>query len=596
MTPTRYDIYVRQGGRWRRHEELTGVEKEAAVLRSSELDGGGEFDGVRAMAVVEYGAGRAPLETLAWISPHLNKMAAVKRQMANSAAAAGKAATPPEAAAVENVASVKSLVEEQGPSATPTAPSSTANKPSDQPPVNIPDGNEDMRALGKILGAGAIALGITAVLFVPVSALIRNFGPNFGLAGAGVQNAIFGISVLIFVLTATFLMVRVYREYRALIDRIAAYEAPEEPVSAVRRQQPDIVDLPRRPQSEASPVPDAQDTDSGDDSAGATDESGAREDTDADAASSVPPGGGLTEQMRRAVLQFLASALAAIKDEVPKMNQHVNFGLNLFGAGAAERYGEHAGLKRMQAFVLVREVIGALGNSEERVDAFCRNYEQYRTEERYRMMINAGRATMAKSIEGDSTPFADFADVLNMWTSDSAARAQAQGIVCIMFTDLVGSTQMTHERGDYGAQEIVRIHNAIVRTALAGHHGREVKHTGDGIMASFTSAANAVRAGMQIRESLETHNARNDALQVRVRMGLNAGEAVQEEDDFFGTTVQLAARVCDKAGEGEIFVTGNVLELSKGQGVELLEAGKFEMKGVPEPMTLYRVGASTVSD
>jgi len=71
---------VRQGGRWRRHEELTGVEKEAAVLRSSELDGGGEFDGVRAMAVVEYGAGRAPLETLAWISPHLNTMAAATRQ------------------------------------------------------------------------------------------------------------------------------------------------------------------------------------------------------------------------------------------------------------------------------------------------------------------------------------------------------------------------------------------------------------------------------------------------------------------------------------------------------------------------------------
>ena len=593
MTPTRYDIYVRQGGRWRRHEELTGVEKEAAVLRSTELDGGGEFDGVRAMAVVEYGAGRAPLETLAWISPHLNKMAAVKRQMENSAAAAGRASKTPEALPMENAAPVKSFIEEQVPSA---APSGTAIKPPEQSPATMPDGNEDMRALGKILGAGAIALGITAVLFVPVSALIRNFGPNFGLAGAGVQNAIFGISVLIFVLTATFLMVRAYREYRALIDRIAAFETPEEPVSAVRRQKPDIVDLPRRPQSEAAPVPDARDTDSVDGDADSRNEPSAREDAEADAASPVSPGGGLSEQMRRAVLQFLASALAAIKDEVPKMNQHVNFGLNLFGAGAAERYGEHAGLKRMQAFVLVREVIDALGNSEERVDAFCRNYEQYRAEERYRMMINAGRATMAKSIEGDISPFADFADVLNMWTSDSAARAQAQGIVCIMFTDLVGSTQMTHERGDYGAQEIVRIHNAIVRTALAGHHGREVKHTGDGIMASFTSAANAVRAGMQIRESLKAHNARNDALQVRVRMGLNAGEAVQEEDDFFGTTVQLAARVCDKAGEGEIFVTGNVVELSKGQGIELLEAGKFEMKGVPEPMTLYRVGASAVSD
>ncbi|MEX2311214.1 MAG: adenylate/guanylate cyclase domain-containing protein, partial [Rhodospirillales bacterium] len=297
----------------------------------------------------------------------------------------------------------------------------------------------------------------------------------------------------------------------------------------------------------------------------------------------------LTEQMRRAVLQFLASALLAIKDEVPRMNQHVSFGLNLFGAGAAERYGEHAGLKKFQIFVLIREVIGALGNKEDRIDTFCRQLETYRAEERFGMMIQAGRNTMTRSIEGDPDPFEDFGDVVKMWMSDSAARAQAQGIVCIMFTDLVGSTQMTHERGDYGAQEIVRIHNAIVRSALAHHHGREVKHTGDGIMSSFTSAGNAVRAAMQIRHALHEHNRLDAAMPVRVRMGLNAGEAVQEEDDFFGTTVQLAARVCDKADEGEIFITDYVRELSKSQGISVEEAGKFEMKGVPQQMTLYRV-------
>jgi class 3 adenylate cyclase len=113
-----------------------------------------------------------------------------------------------------------------------------------------------------------------------------------------------------------------------------------------------------------------------------------------------------------------------------------------------------------------------------------------------------------------------------------------------------------------------------------------VKHTGDGIMASFSSAANAVRSAIEIRAALKTHNSVEDAVPVRVRIGLNAGEAVQEEDDFFGTTVQLAVRVCDKADEGEIFVTDNVQELSKGQGIQLKDAGKYEMKGVPHPMTL----------
>ena len=208
-------------------------------------------------------------------------------------------------------------------------------------------------------------------------------------------------------------------------------------------------------------------------------------------------------------------------------------------------------------------------------------------------MIAAGSAVMSRYVEEDPDPSSDFADVIQMWTSDAAARSQVQGIVCIMFTDLVGSTQMTHERGDYGAQEVVRIHNAIVRSSLAAHRGREVKHTGDGIMASFASSADATRAGLEIQKALADHNARDGALQVNVRIGLNAGEAVEEEDDFFGTTVQVAARVCDKADTGEVFVTDNVRELSSSHQLQFEDAGQYEMKGVPQPLTLYRALANS---
>lgn len=575
MTPTHFDIYVRQGGRWRRLEQIEGGDKDAAVLRAAELDKTGGFDGVRAMAVVEYGSGRAPLETLAWISPHLNKMANVQRQMkkaaraaANSDAAAENEIEDPSPDLVQSYVDEPADREDRPKAATP--PPAPTREPAPEPP-------DPLRTAARIAGAVAVAFGITAVLFVPVSAGIRGLGQNMNLGTQAIQNSIFGATLLVFLISAAVLMVWVYRGYREQMDRAEVYAPP--PVTAApptqtrRRVYQDELNLPRRPRSEA-PAPAA----------------GEQDPTDAAPGSHEPRNVSMTEQMRRSVLEFLVNSLAAIKDEVPRMNQHVSFGLNLFGAGAAERYGEHAGLKKVQSFVLVREAVGALGNSEERIDAFCRNFEEYRSQERYRMMINAGRQTMEKSIQGDPAPFVDFADTVKLWTSDSAARAQSQGIVCIMFTDLVGSTQMTHERGDYGAQEVVRIHNAIVRTALASHHGKEVKHTGDGIMASFTSAANAVRAAMQIRESLTEHNAGDEALQVRVRMGLNAGEALQEEDDFFGTTVQLAARVCDKAGEGEVFVTDNVRELSKGQGIEFETAGKYDMKGVPEPMTLYRVG------
>ncbi len=577
MTPTHFDIYVRQGGRWRRYETLEGGDKNAAVLRAADLDRNGGFDGVRAMSVVEYGSGRPPLETLAWISPHLNKMANVQRQMKKAVKAAGSG-EPPRDLDIDapDPGLVQSYIDEPVDGPAPAPEPRTAPPPKD--PVEAPD---PMRTAAKIAGAVAIAFGITAVPFVPISAGIRSLGSNMNLGSQAIQNGILGTTLLVFLFSAGVLLTRVYREYQDLMDQVPdPVPVPAVPAAAPGRKR--VYDeepaLPRRPISEA-PVPSATDEDDGTQDASPKE----KETTE-------PKNVSMSEQMRRAVLEFLANSLAAIKDEVPRMNQHVSFGLNLFGAGAAERYGEHAGLKGVQRFVLVREAVGALGNTEERVDTFCRNYAEYRSQERYRMMINAGRNTMGKTIEGDPKAFDDFADTINLWTSDSAARAQSQGIVCIMFTDLVGSTQMTHERGDYGAQEVVRIHNAIVRTALASHYGKEVKHTGDGIMASFTSAANAVRAAMQIRESLTEHNADGDALLVRVRMGLNAGEAVQEEDDFFGTTVQLAARVCDKAGEGEVFVTDNVRELSKGQGIAFEDAGKFAMKGVPEPMTLYRVG------
>lgn len=575
MTPTHFDIYVRQGGRWRRLEQVEGGDKDAAVLRAAELDKTGGFDGVRAMAVVEYGSGRPPLETLSWISPHLNKMANVQRQMKQAARAAEK---PGETIEIDVDAPspdlVQSYIDEpvEQESDPATAP---VTQPSREPAPEPPD---PLRTVAKVAGAVAIAFGITAVLFVPVSAGIRALGQNMHLGTQAIQNSILGATLSVFLVSAAVLMARVYRDYRNMMDRAEDYSSSATVTQAPaaqprRRAHQDELNLPRRPRSEA-PTPSAVIGD----------------DTEPAPEATEPKNVSMTEQMRRTVLEFLVNSLAAIKDEVPRMNQHVSFGLNLFGAGAAERFGEEAGLRKVQTFVLVREAVGALGNSAERVDSFCRNFEEYRSQERYRMMINAGRQTMEKSIQGDPAPFTDFADTVKMWTSDSAARAQSQGIVCIMFTDLVGSTQMTHERGDYGAQEVVRIHNAIVRTALASHHGKEVKHTGDGIMASFTSAANAVRAAMQIRESLSEHNSGDEALLVRVRMGLNAGEAVQEEDDFFGTTVQLAARVCDKAGEGEIFITDNVRALSKGQGIEFETAGKYDMKGVPEPMTLYRVG------
>jgi class 3 adenylate cyclase len=156
------------------------------------------------------------------------------------------------------------------------------------------------------------------------------------------------------------------------------------------------------------------------------------------------------------------------------------------------------------------------------------------------------------------------------------------GLVTILFTDMEGSTSHTQRLGDERAQELVRRHNFVVRDALKQHAGSEIKHTGDGIMASFASARGAVDCAIAIQRALADEA-------VRVRIGLNAGEPVAEEQDLYGTSVQLAARVCAEADGGEVLVSNVVRELAAGKGFLFNDRGDRALKGFEDPIRLYEV-------
>ena len=157
------------------------------------------------------------------------------------------------------------------------------------------------------------------------------------------------------------------------------------------------------------------------------------------------------------------------------------------------------------------------------------------------------------------------------------------GLVTILFTDMEGSTALTQRIGDDRAQDHVRQHNTVVREALKAHDGNEIKHTGDGIMASFPSARGAVDCAIAIQRALSAGDG------VRVRIGLNAGEPVAEEQDLYGTSVQLAARVCAEADGGEILVSNVVRELAAGKGFLFNDRGDRALKGFEDPVKLFEV-------
>jgi len=163
------------------------------------------------------------------------------------------------------------------------------------------------------------------------------------------------------------------------------------------------------------------------------------------------------------------------------------------------------------------------------------------------------------------------------------------GVRTVMFTDIVGSTDITSQFGDDAAMGVLGVHNRIVRDALGANCGREVKHTGDGIMAAFNSAACAVRCACQVQAALRDHNETSEGHQIHVRIGISAGEPVEEHDDLFGSTVQLAARLCASAEPGQVLVSNVIADLCLGKGLQFADAGHRDLKGFLTPVHTHAV-------
>jgi class 3 adenylate cyclase len=168
------------------------------------------------------------------------------------------------------------------------------------------------------------------------------------------------------------------------------------------------------------------------------------------------------------------------------------------------------------------------------------------------------------------------------------ADARDPGIRTVLFTDVVNSTTLTQSLGDEAALTILGVHDVIVRDALSALGGREVKHTGDGIMASFVSAASAVRCAIQIQRELDKHAQANpEHHPLKIRVGAAAGEPVEQNNDLFGSTVQLAARLCSHAQPEQILVSNAIPDLCIGKGLSFEEIGEVSLKGFGYPVRAH---------
>jgi len=174
--------------------------------------------------------------------------------------------------------------------------------------------------------------------------------------------------------------------------------------------------------------------------------------------------------------------------------------------------------------------------------------------------------------------------------SPSTAAAPESTFRTVIFTDLVGHTEMMSRLGDQRGREVLREHETITRDVLRQHAGTEVKTMGDGFMASFASVTKAVECAIALQRAFAE---RESDEPLNVRVGLNAGEPIEEDGDLFGATVILASRIAAKADGGEILVADTIRGLCSGKGFLFADRGEFVAKGFEDPVRLFEVSWRT---
>ena len=179
----------------------------------------------------------------------------------------------------------------------------------------------------------------------------------------------------------------------------------------------------------------------------------------------------------------------------------------------------------------------------------------------------------------------------------SLAVGQTEGTVTIMFTDVVESTRLLSTRGFTESHEIMRAYETIIDEKVGQHAGRRIKGLGDGFMISFGSARHGVECALDIQHAIAEYSKLNPERKLRIRIGLNTGEVVEEGGDIFGAAVNVAARVASKAKGGEVLVSEIVRQLV-GPIAEMKFdfRGRYKLKGFPDRWRLHQVTAGEVKD
>ncbi|HKW08387.1 MAG TPA: ATPase, T2SS/T4P/T4SS family [Candidatus Dormibacteraeota bacterium] len=209
----------------------------------------------------------------------------------------------------------------------------------------------------------------------------------------------------------------------------------------------------------------------------------------------------------------------------------------------------------------------------------------------------ASQGLLREIAEGFGQPINAAAPLTAETIIGSLAVGQTEGTVTIMFTDVEESTRLLSSRGFTASHEIMKAYETIIDEKVAQHAGRRIKGLGDGFMISFGSARHGVECALDIQQAIAEYSKQNPERKLRIRIGLNTGEVVEEGGDIFGAAVNVAARVAGKAKGGEVLVSEIVRALVGPIAEMKFEfRGRYKLKGFPDRWRLHEVSPGEVKE
>jgi len=234
----------------------------------------------------------------------------------------------------------------------------------------------------------------------------------------------------------------------------------------------------------------------------------------------------------------------------------------------------------------------------QRAQAFASNIPNARL-----VFVTGGSSLVLENAQPGIEAIREFiGDTVAPETQRASEASAERSLRTVLFTDLVGHTQMMQRLGDERGRDVLREHERITREVLKAHDGTEIKTDGDSFMVSFGSVSKAVECAIALQRAFDAWN-RGEAQggldprpltldpgeALHVRVGLNAGEPIAEDGDLFGATVILASRIAAQAGAGEILIPEPVRHLLAGKAFSFADRGEFVPKGFDHAVRLYEV-------